>query len=278
MEIIVDNTRLSTFKDCPRKYYYRFVKDLVLKGNQHSYKPQFGIALHEALAKWYETNDASQMDSEFINNWTDYEGLDSIRTMERGLEILDKYRKQYSTEQFSIKHIELAGAISLDNCIYVSKIDTIVNWTSWNKNYILEHKSSAHRGYICPRPNAQVEGYVVSASSLLNIPISGAIFNFMYFRKGRRNENIADTISLEREMIDIDNYTIKEWEKDCNFYANSIKNCLDANYFPKQSGTCYSYGKCPYISICEFGNPDKLDLSNSFTTEKWEPYKGAFDQ
>ena len=274
-KLIVDNSTLQCFKDCPFKCYLRYRKHLVLKDDATRFKPEFGSAIHEGMASWYKKKNAEEMDSAFIKYWQKYDGQDNtgLRTMERGLVALENYRKQFLDEPITAdpELIEIGGSIDIGPFIFCFRLDGVVKWLDWEGHYVMEHKTSARKNSICVKPNAQIEGYAYGAAAVTGLKISGALFNFFHFRKGRKGEDVKNTIELTRQMVDIDDKAIKMWKEDFLYWATKFSLAIECKVWPRNTGMCFTYGRCPYLPVCEMGG-NLSNVSSLYKEEEWKPF------
>jgi len=278
----LDNSMMADFRKCPRYFQYRHIETLVPQSDYVKFKAEFGSAIHEALASWYTDHDPVKMDKAFIDYWSPFEGQDDqgIRTIAKGLLVLEKYRDWYPTEPFEILDgpdgVEVGGAVDLGSFLFTFKCDGLIKDND-GSYWILEHKTSAHRGFLIPNPNVQLTGYIQAVSILKGVPIKGALLNIIYFRKGRKGEPQPDTIELKREQTTRTDMDLAEWYEDAKAWAKAVGQACEQEYFPKCTESCTAYGGCQYIEICKCGDLDVQETVKKalFKKEKWEPYPGA---
>jgi len=272
----VDNSTLQCFKDCPKKCYLRYRRHLVPKDDTNRFKPEFGSAIHKGMEVWYKTKDAEKMDKAFIDYWAKYDGQDTanIRTMERGLVTLQKYRTMFLDEPMTVdpEMVEIKFDIDVGPFMFHGGVDLIAKWLDWEGAYICDHKTSTRKNSVCVRPNAQIEGYSYGAAAISGLKIKGAIFNFFTFRKGRAKEKIENTIDINRQMVDISEESIEQWKKDFLYWAHQLQHSEESNTWPRNTGMCFTYGRCPYLSICEMGGSLK-NVDAMYNITPWEPWK-----
>jgi len=276
---ILDNSMISDFRLCPRYFQLRHIELLSPKSDSNKFKAAFGTAIHEALEVWYSGGGADAMDEAFKESWIPYEGQDDsgIRTIIKGLLILEEYRKRFAKEDFKIEHTEIGGAFALGEFLILFKCDGVVSKNG--KIYIFEHKTSAHRGFLITKPNSQLDTYISGVRTLLDMDVEGAIFNQIYFRKGRAKEDQRDTISFVREETVRDEKELEEWRNDTLTFASQIDSCSNNDYYPKNTNSCTAYGGCPFIHVCKLPPSDTRESVKEalYTKELWEPWKGARD-
>ena len=277
----LDNSMMADFRKCPRYFQFRHIESLVPVSDYIKFKAEFGSALHDALESWYTERNAIKMDTAFIDYWSPFEGQDDkgIRTVAKGLLICEKYRSWYPTEPFEILETEVGGAVDLGPFLFTFKCDGLIK-DHKGDHWILEHKTSAHRGFLIPNPNVQLTGYIQAVSILKGVKVKGAYLNQIYFRKGRKGEPQMDTIELKREETTRTDMDLAEWFEDAKSWARAIGQACEEEYFPKCTESCTAYGGCQYIEICKCGDLDVQETVKTalFKKEKWEPYPGAKEE
>ena len=282
MKIIdkLDNSMMSEFASCPRKFYYRYALNLTSKDGSSLFKPEFGSALHSALEQHYSGNGLDKAKEAFTRHWMPYEGHDvkGIRCLVKGLKIIEEYVKTFpfSDEHFevvSIKDVELAGAIDMGNFLFLYRADLLVRDKNNGAYKVLDHKTTAYKGFLTPKPNQQLCGYAYALGEQTGQKIETAILNILHFTKLQ--------INFMREEISFpSDYIQEEWVKDVRLWAENIKNSCRIDHFPKNTSMCTAYGGCQFIHLCKhkMGSPTHSTLLSSLYKEhKWEPFKGARD-
>ena len=276
---VLDNSMISDFRNCPRYFQFRHIELLTPKSDSNKFKAAFGTALHEGLEVFYSGGTPKEMDDAFIESWLPYEGQDDtgIRTITKGLLICEEYRARFANEDFTVLHTETGGAFSLGKFLILFKCDGVVRLR--DKVYVFEHKTSAHRGFLITKPNSQLDTYITGISELLNMEVGGALFNQIYFRKGRKNENQADTISFVREETARTSEELDDWKRDTIQWGEAISKCSDNNFYPKNTNSCTAYGGCQFLSVCKLpvGDTQESVKNGMYDKELWEPWEGARD-
>ena len=255
---IFDNTSLSYLKLCPRKYYYRMVLDLV-PAVSDSYKAEFGIAVHLAWDVWYRTGSIEGMDKAFTEHWMAFDGQDiaGIRTMTSGLNLLKRYRETYQTEPFDIIQVEVGGSFEISTkYIYCARFDGLIKWTApgLDGNMVLENKTSARKGYLITRPNAQLDGYVWAARQITKEPVIGSYLNQVYI-----TGKIKLGVEFVREVTLRTDEEIDEWKRDAIRWMDLCNDFYNEGHWPCNSNSCTAFGrKCEYILLCTSLDKDQL--------------------
>jgi len=272
-----DNTMLSLFRLCPRKFKYRMIDDLTPLALK-DYKLVFGGALHEALAVWYKSGSIQEATDKFLVDWMLHEGQDKTdqRCAARGITILSQYIEKYQHEPFVVnpEYIEVGFSAELDEYIICGKMDGIVKWTLGFDGFcVLEHKFSTSKGYLVTEPNQQLDTYIWGAMQLLNAPVIGAYFNLCYHnKKGIENNEFI------RELTRRTPEKIKRWEEETIDWIKSVNICLERGRFPKNSSNCGAfYRECEYTRLCKTEDESEREAIRAcmYKIDKWNPYPEA---
>jgi len=270
-----DNSMLSNYKRCPRYFLHRHVEGLVTRDEDdvaNSYKTQFGSAWHLAMDEWFRTGDTSLSDKAFINHYLPYEGqcIKGLRTIANGLYWLEKYRKNYPLEEepFKIISIETGFAVEVDKFVYCGRVDKLVRWTRGQTGLmVIDHKTSAAKGFLTIRPNAAIDGYIWGVTQILKEPIESFMLDQLYMYKTK--------YKLIREVTFRSEYELVQWQNDTKLWVEGIRRCEKSNNWPRNTNSCMNFGReCEYMPLCKNAraiNTDNLK-ADLFLINHWVPY------
>ena len=276
--IAFDNSMLSNYKRCPKYFYYRNIEHLSAFDTNFNmdFQAQFGVAVHKAMDEWFLTGNSELMDSAFLKVWLPFEGTDpkELRTTASGLIALAQYRKLYPLERepfyapISPEYIEVGFACELGDFIYCGRIDKIVRWKSgFDGLVILDHKTSASKGYLNLKPNAALDGYIWGVSQLLNENIIGAYLDQIYlYKKGPQ---------FIRELTRRCPEEISWWKQETLNWILEIEYANDTGNWNRNTGSCSMFGKsCEYKILCSSINRDEISSLKEamYEVKPWIPY------
>ena len=265
---IIDSSKLSTYMDCPRQFFYKYVL-----GWERDYPNNhlvFGTAWHAAvehlLLNGY--NDASLTEAKFIflQYYRDQlpEESDELYSPKRptdAFNALDLYVKHFKNDlhKYEILYTEVGGIalIGEDSPMHF-KIDAIARLKELGKNLILDHKTSQRKMsnwssswqlktqllfYLhvlyCLYPSDEIEGARVRGS---------------FFYKSKEN-------TFDEAVIKKDPNQMQAWINSCNHWYNSLKydmellsdcdgNDVAMDAFPQNDQACEKYYGCPFLDMC----------------------------
>lgn len=263
--MILDNTKVTEFNTCPRKFYWRHVRHLSLMTDLTPTPLQFGIAIHSALETLYK---GGSLDDSIII----FRGLfpdkysNTVRTPVIGEKMLRLYYNQYMPEVWKIKHVEAHATMELSSdLMFYGRIDLIVDFL--DTLYIVDHKTSSSMGFIA-EPHHQLTGYIAVARTL-GLDVKGGIVNILGLIKGK--------VEFLRIMTSRTEEDIQEWIHHALLTKCNIDNCIESGYFPKYTHSCGMYAsKCPYMQLCTC-SPRSIEyiVEGSYTEKEWKPWETA---
>lgn len=286
---LYDNTRISEFKVCPRKFYWRHVRDfapdgksvaLIFGGSWHAaldalytnYRDLYGPQHDSVLAAAYEA---------FISKWME-EGLPhpseldidqladmSPRTPQIAKEMLYAYpearRHIFTDPSFELIAVEKPFAVPLDpndeSKWYVGRLDKVIKWRG--KYLVIEHKTSTSYKKGGPFRADFVDSFSLSSQ------IDGYLFGLRALYRDLAAGVWVDAALVHKEIhdgfkfipVDRKGEHIDAWLYDTHSYIDQIEgnlevvregNLADAPYmaaFPKNTASCMQFN-----SQCAFAD------------------------
>lgn len=309
--IAFDNTRLTSFKTCQRKYYYEHVRGW--RPERKSIALTFGGAWHAAMdACWKGYADGvSKKDIvekayvAFVAHWIE-EGLptpsgmtpDEIadmtpRTPMIAREMLNAYvdarAHLFSDPTFKLIDIERPFAVPLDpndaSLWYVGRLDKVFEYRG--KAYVGEHKTSTSYKKNGPfradfldsfSPNSQIDGYLFALRMAYQDKAAGVWVDAALVHKDVHDGFKIIPVDRQHAMIDA-------WLWETRNYIDQIEGNMaalaeraddDVPYlaaFPKNTAACTNYGGCPFADLCKtISNPAKEKAPPlGYKYELWDP-------
>ncbi len=292
---LYDNTRISTYRACPRQFYFRHMMDFTRIGTA---KPLvFGGCWHDAMdVVWTLMCEDSKRDSievveeamrAFMVRWRE-EGFPDIddfdeetlaaynpRTPMVAMEMLFNYvedRRSHFSE-IELIAVEKPFAVPLDpnddSLFYVGRLDKVYRWKRDDRIYIGEHKTTTSYKKDGPfrydfmdsfSPNSQIDGYLFAAHMLY-----GKELKAVWIDAALVHKTVHDGfrfIPVERQFAQLEAWLweahdwIAKLERD---KADAIDGDREANYmaaFPKNTSSCNAFTGCQFAELCKtWSNP-----------------------
>lgn len=306
-----DNTKISTYKECPRKYLLRHVLDwtvstgysleegVVLKAPALV----FGGAWHAGMDAIWPAQGLSPKDKTdlgiraFLDHWTS-EGYPASLTMEQQEDLKARtpgvahemyynytLQREKMLEECEVLAIEQPVAMpfpNLDDTWYIGKLDKVFRW---NGVHVGEHKTTsmyAIKGNFQPAwtdswgSSSQVKGYQMVGSmyheELQDVWVDGALVHKKVHDAFKFVPVSHSTPLLEEWIVDTGRW-ITEIQRELTELAEV--GSLEKGTFRRNEDSCFGkYGPCPFLNICATTrDPTKLSGPPSgYVKEKWEPF------
>ena len=287
LQVAWDNTSLSIYKECPRKYYYAIVQGW--RPKTVAAPLEFGKAYHDCL----ETYDAlratglTQIDAlgaairkafTLSENWPDFD--DNARTRITLIRSIIWYSEEYTHDEMVLYRLpdgnlglELSFRFGLgfsspsgEEYLYCWHMDKLALYggqlyTVERKHTKLTLSSSYFEKYFF---SAQITGYVYSGRVVLHEKIAGAIVeatqvgvNFSRFGRAAINR-VEDHL--------------EEWRHDLQFWIRQAEECATKSYWPHNSESCGKYSGCQFRRVCAKSPAlRQVTLEYDFKQDRWDP-------
>ena len=264
--VYVDSTKLRSWLTCRKHYELRHIRHLA--PIVVSAPLSFGKAWHtiaEMLAKGMSTEGAIKVFKEIYTNET----KDELRTVNKGIELINLYTKKYTKEPFKYLHTETPFALPLQNDIVLcGKEDAIVDW---NDVYVFERKTTSRLGitfFKKFRQDYQIDIYCLACRELMG-SCAGAIIDAVRVCKPKAKMDV----DLVRDVVG-------RTDKDLDTAREEIINIVDdmrKGKIYKNKMSCYTWGGCEFLPICESHENPKV-IRDFYKESIWNPMKGVEEQ
>ena len=297
-----DNTRVSTYKECPRKYFLRHVLHWTQVGSSIAPPLVFGSSWHGGLDKlWgapkhWSTQELIEGAMEgFLEEWSkSYDPSPSLmqqddlgaRTPGVAHEMYFQYviSREKMIKESTALAIEKAIAIPMpgfSNVWYIGKLDKVIQY---NGVHILEHKSTTAYATLGNFRYDYVESWN-SSPQVKGYEVMGKVYypemQDIWMDLALVHKKVHDAFKFVPIMHS--KSILEEWVWDTSAWITEIRK-EEKNYgesghlhgdFRKNEDSCYGkYGTCPFLSICQAcADPSQLSgPPQGYVVEKWEPF------
>lgn len=305
-----DNTRISSFRSCPRFFYFRHVRH---------WKPEgiglaliFGLSWHESMdviwgltGKNEDREVVGMAHEAFKNKFAEEYGRhpDDLEITEKeqmeprnpdnALEMLANYQQQRKSilENITLLHVERPFAVPLsedrDDLLYVGRRDKDFEYkgeviTGEHKTTTAYKKGDGFREQYLQSfsPDSQVDGYLHSGHMDYGDKFRAVWVDAALVHKHEHGFFKFIPVRRATEMLD-------QWLADTMNWVDAIEYNLDKeaadrktgaevmHAFPKNTGSCWDFNReCPFISICRYNpNPHMItEAPDGFVEEPWSPF------
>lgn len=289
-----DNTSLSMYKECPRKYYYSIIlgyrspvesAPLVFGGWLHASMEEYdhkiaeGKTHQEALrhAVRFALDETTfrakdhQTGEEAISFWPG----EKSRTRANLIRSLIWYCEHYLNDPLQTlilpdgrPAIELSFRWEIaPGYLYCGHIDKIAEYSTHGV-YIQERKHTAGTigSYYFDRfsPNSQISGYVCTAKVLFNQPVVGAVVDAI---------QVAETFSRPMRSIQHRPQEIlDEFMEQTMVWIRRVEASYTANSWPMNTEACHKFNGCQFRKVCSRAPGIRpMLLESEFVIRGWDP-------
>lgn len=262
---IHDSTKLQTYLECPRKYFYSYI--LGWRSDQPNIHFIFGAAWHEAMeylllhqGNWNQEVE----DMAFVLFWDIY--IAKINTEDFELyspkdpgharEALKAYINLYKDDRDKVLFTEVPGTVPIDDeRVLHFKIDAVMKGEKGY--YIKDHKTSKSMTKAWGdqwRMSFQIACYCHVLFLLFPDEFKfGAVINGAFFRKkgpGFERKEVAKSPEQLQGWLWHARYTVLELEHN----HKALSKCSESDpvmmAFPCRPTSCTKWGTCEYIDFC----------------------------
>jgi len=303
----VDNTMLSTYRECPRKYYLRHVKGWRKEGI--AMPLVFGLSWHSMMdVVWTQYHNLSLDDlcqaaaEQFDATWQE-QGMPtstSIDVMDRwgartpmvAREMLVHYidARQHALEHAELVACEQPFAVPLpiaehqeEMFWYAGRLDKVVDYNGAIR--VIEHKTTSEYKIDGGFKTAYVESWYMDSQVMGYLYGGGMYFNGLedvwvdasLVHKKVHNAFKFIPVGHQYGMLQAWVEDTKEWIRRLKRDEANLQEYegLLGGVFPKQQQACVGkYGPCAYLDVCRTQHaPDKMEEPPAgYITEFWSPF------
>lgn len=226
----ISYSRLRSFKNCKRYFYYDYIRKLEAKEKPIYYSE--GIAMHKALEKWYKHQDLNRgidaITRYYAENKPDTGDMGDVQRWIISGEMIQKifarYVDQYQDEKFEVINTEIEFDIDFEKFRLRGFVDLLVkeNGLYW----LVEHKTARtidEKYMMRLTMDYQSICYIYAIEKIMNIKIQGVIYNMILkqlpkkpkiLKSGQlstdksRNVELIDVLkAISKHKLDPDDYS-----------------------------------------------------------------------
>ena len=270
-----DNTMMSAYHECHRKYNYRHNRNKVR--NIATLPLEFGKCIHSSLDHLYNNGwDIEGAVALFNKEYKENLELDDKRTLVMGEWILRNYASHYASQPWKLVKSEFPFEVSLPNGnTFTGRIDKIVEWDG--VLWVVDHKTTSQLGasyFKMAEPNAQFTGYTYAAKKL-GFPVVGTVVDALLVAKGLLKAESRNKLTpLARYDAHYSDEALIEWEQwAINTQLDIARDEVNGVWNPNFN-SCVNWGECTYRSMCkEIPALRERILATDYRDEEWNPIK-----
>ncbi|MDY3132571.1 MAG: PD-(D/E)XK nuclease family protein [Campylobacter lanienae] len=214
-------SRLDTYLKCPRRYYYKYIKNIQESRFDDRDALDFGNLIHEALEKYFEKSNDKFDKSEFLQIYSKYQKESTLKSEIFKLK-LDEFASSQNShfkDGFSVSKCEMNIETEFDGIPIKGKIDRV----DINGNYIwlIDYKSGK-----ADKKSLQLAFYELLYQAKFDKTAKGYFYSFDDNQFTNSKADIDKLIEVLDELKEINNSQIP--------FSQDTKHC----------------DICPYESLC----------------------------
>lgn len=288
---INDSSKIKTYLDCPRKYFYEYVLGWAPDYPRHDL--EFGEAWHKAMEVFYLygfSDDALQLaKAKFIEHYRKFfdENTDmdyAPKSPGNAMLALEEYRGKYADDstRFKILHVEVAGSVLLtpEHSIYY-RLDTALEDKESGAISFLEHKTTKRLGRQWLDQwslSIQLGTYCHVLYSLYGLErVYGGTVNGVAFQK-KGNEFVRVPVRKTPDSMNVWHWSTCFWLDQLHQQYELLKKCSPKDTimeaFPLNPESCTKYWGCPFHDFCtSWPNPLQRceEPPLGYVEYRWDP-------
>jgi PD-(D/E)XK nuclease superfamily len=297
LQLVIDQTSLGLFKECPRKYYYRMIEGWVTR--QLSVHLSFGSWFHEACEEY---------------EWAKVDGADHQEALRAAVryaltvtwdKVLNKpwnsenrEKNRYSLVRSVVNYLDAFGENSGFQTLILANGDPAIEltfkFTPWDSEtgdeltaltgepiyfaghldrivlmedtaLISDRKTTSRR--LGPTyfnnysPDNQFSMYTYTGKWAFQTNVMGVICDAV--------QVLQSTTKFERQLIYRTEGQLREWYRDAKFWIGLMGRMAEQGRWPQNDKACFN---CPFRPVCARDPGARQGwLETAYTKEIWDP-------
>lgn len=305
-----DNTLVSTYRRCPRFFYFRH--ELNWTPDITRYPLAFGGAWHKAMDVVWKglilpsspinpDHIAELAYDAFLLAWIGEYKLDHPDNM--GPEEMQKVgmRHPFTAQEMLINYIAVRQAwisecellsterpfiISLSDTLnYAGRLDKVVRRRG--KIYVIEHKTTSaylkdgpfRASFISSfTPDSQIDGYLYAGHELYGSEFAGLYVDAALVHKTIHDGFAMIPVQRHPKQLGAWKWETEKWIEQIQMQQLRMETFEDFSQFmrawPKNTNSCWDFNAaCPYLDLCKsWPDPRGKELPAGYVMDEWDPF------
>jgi hypothetical protein len=299
-QLRIDNSKRSSFVECPRKYYWKFVRNLT--GEYGSTALRYGRTWHVMLHAFYlrmqkDGNRGNALNDALIYGKKEWDKMsleqiyfEDFRTFENLCELLMTYTVQFEHDEADLKviHTEKVFALPIPltetekllygtefpEIIFTGKIDLQLELSGMK--WVADHKTtgqSIDRMSMTLKRDPQFLGYTYASRKVLDFLPVGFLVNIAMSTARRNREGVFGKLTTDFRRVPqlYSDGDLEGWRASFIYVCSRMYWCHQNNIFPMQHDACYNFAKeCTYTRLCEQNKHPEETYIEGFLEIPWD--------
>ena len=288
LQIALDNTSLSVYKECPRKYYYKIVcgyrapgirPPLAWGGAYHSVVELYDLLIVKGEDEQTALRAAIRLAFSLAEKGF---GDDTARTLTTLVRTIVWYAANYRARDPLKTHIFGNGKVGLelsfrfylpqtisgtnDKYVYCGHIDKISDYAGGTYAVERKHSKGALNDEFYARYafSAQIGGYATAGKICFDTELSGVIIDGA--------QVLVNSSRFGRRVVHRVNSHLEEWLDDTLLWVKLLEGSAVANYWQHNTESCNKFSGCEFREVCS--KPPGIReaiLRQVYVVERWNP-------
>lgn len=285
IQVAWDSTSLNTFKECPRKYYYRIVLGKATR--ERSVHLDFGIWLHSAVEHYHHLRAINYDHARALRaalkrtlvltkGWTSDDPYKNRMTLARTLvNYLDGVAQNDPAETVLLANgkpaVELSFRFQLPDApdfLYCGHMDRLASYAG--KIHVFDLKSTKRAlwtGFFDQfTPHNQMTGYILGGKITFHQPVAGAIID---------GAQVGVTFNrFARGMAPRPPEVLEEWLSATAYWVKLAAQYAEQDFWPMNESSCDKFFGCEFRTVCaKAPRQRKTWLEADYTERLWDPLR-----
>jgi hypothetical protein len=304
----LDNSKRSCLATCPRKAYWTYIRHL--EPATGSTALRYGSVTHSAfdgLYSYIQENGWKQLPSAIAfatlcakDAWEEYNSkgqhfYDDYKSLPNLLTGILQYVNHFSNDSSMLKILSTETAFEvtihptleeyqlhkeIDTFQFTGIIDLEVELSGlpWLLDYKTTSQAISMQSQRIQR-SPQFIGYTFGAKHWLSTPPEGTLVVFCHisaYKSKTTGEYVTPKYDFDRFPQIYSEHDLTQWRRSLVKRAAEWLHNEFYDDWPMEYDSCYQFGACQYISLCEQPRPkDDVQLRGFIEREPWDPVQNA---
>jgi hypothetical protein len=305
-QLRIDNSKRSSFVECPRKFFWKFERNLT--GEYGSTALRYGRTWHVMLHAFYDTIQKhgwqareQALTNALMHGKKEWDSLtleqifyDDFRTFENLCELIMGYVVTYEHEEQNAQviHTEQVFAVpmvltpaeqilypELQEVIFTGKIDLQIELSGMK--WVWDHKTtgnSIERVGTTLKRDPQFLGYTYASRKVLDFIPVGFMVNMTMSSSRKNKDGVYGKLTTDFRRLPqlYSEGDLESWRSGFIHTCSRIAWCYQHDMWPMQHDACYNFGKeCTYTRLCEQNRPIPDTRTEGYLEIPWDVEKEA---
>lgn len=287
-----DSTSLTTFKECPRKYFYSIVCGYAPR--EQSVHLTYGIYLHQAVERYHRAKTEGATHEGALRRT-----LRAMLLQTFGWNSDDKYKNRYNLIRGMVWYLDAkkddpAETVVLSNgkpavelsfrfqlpeapdFLYCGHMDRIASYAG--ELYVFDLKSTKRALYSeffdQYNPHNQMTGYTLGAKVTFKQPVKGVVIDAVQLGVGNLQSPNVGFARFGRGFSLRHPDQLDEWLTTTTYFVKMAARYAEEDFWPMNEAACNNFFGCQFRPVCaKSPRQRKTWLEADYVKREWDPLR-----